>query len=326
MAWSKFGRRQFTGHAIYTAQLSAAGMSASASTFALQTGQGSTFPDGSGGSFVVTVDPNTAAEEKVLCVSRTGDVFTVDTNGRAWDTNGGGAATGSAHSGNASVLHTLSAVDLDEANQAVVNTIGKVTTAGDMLVGSGANALSRVAAIAKGGLWVSTGVGSAPVWLPAGSDGHILAADSTQTDGVKWAQTAVSDPTEPADPTGTVSTTGVMMGLGASWTITPAMTGRVVWIVQGDLEVSTANTTAQVKIAFGTGSAPANGAAPTGTIWGTPINVAPANSPSQQPFSMAALHPGLTVGTAYWLDLILLSDSGSVTASLHQLNAILFEV
>ena len=67
------------------------------------------WPSGASGPFCVTLDRGTATEEKVLCSALVGSVLTVTTRG--YD---GTTAVG--HSVAATIEHTLSAVDLDEAN------------------------------------------------------------------------------------------------------------------------------------------------------------------------------------------------------------------
>lgn len=96
------------------------------------------WPSGTNGAYVVVIDEGTASEEKVLIASRTSTSLSV--SARGYD-----GTTAAAHSSGASIAHCLSAVDFDEANYAVTQTVGKVTTAGDLLVGSGANALVRLA-------------------------------------------------------------------------------------------------------------------------------------------------------------------------------------
>lgn len=81
----------------------------SATTFTVA--DGSTFSTGSGGSFFVTVDGNTALEERILCSSRTGDTFTVASGGRGAD-----GTTAVAHVAGADVFASFSALDADEAN------------------------------------------------------------------------------------------------------------------------------------------------------------------------------------------------------------------
>lgn len=111
----------------------------------------------------------------------------------------------------------------------------------------------------------------------------------------------------PANPTGTTDTTGKMMGLAGS--ITPAQTGRIMITICGNISNSTAaaGDGAKAQIRYGTGSAPANAGALTGTTAGPQVSMllerATASDPF--PFSLTAIVTGLTVGTAYWIDIAL---------------------
>jgi len=73
------------------------------------------WPDGSVGPFYIVIDRAKAAEEKILCVSRAGNVLTVFndgiTNGRAAD---GTSIT--SHAANAATEHIFTATDANEAN------------------------------------------------------------------------------------------------------------------------------------------------------------------------------------------------------------------
>lgn len=82
------------------------------------------WPTGLGGKpFFVVVDRGKLNEEKILCSSRTGNVITVYADGI---TNGRGAddTSISAHSVNAVIEHTFTALDADEANAHVNATAG----------------------------------------------------------------------------------------------------------------------------------------------------------------------------------------------------------
>jgi hypothetical protein len=83
--------------------------------------------------------------------------------------------------------------------------------------------------------------------------------------------------------------------LGA--TITPAKTGKLLIVLSGRA-VPTVAYGSSVDLTYGTGAAPANGAAETGTtICGTPT--APTGTGM---FSLNYILTGLTVGTTYWID------------------------
>src|SRR6185503_7947405 len=82
---------------------------------------------------------------------------------------------------------------------------------------------------------------------------------STSSSGPNYTQS------NPSDPSTTTSTTGVMMGLGSSTTITPNTTGVIMIVVTGDIDNSAAGDGSQVQIRYGTGTPPINGAALTGT-------------------------------------------------------------
>lgn len=132
--------------------------------------------------------------------------------------------------------------------------------------------------------------------------------------------------TQPADPTGTTNTTGVHMGLAA--TITPLYTGRVKATVTGNLTNSTATAGdgAKAQLRWGTGAAPANGAALTGNAVGSiqqsVLERATAND--LQTFCLIYVITGLTKGTQIWVDLMLAAIVGG-TALAKNLNVILEE-
>lgn len=131
----------------------------------------------------------------------------------------------------------------------------------------------------------------------------------------------------PNDPTGTASTTGVMMGLAVP--ITPQFSGRLLVFINGNLTNSTATAGdgAKAQIRYGTGTAPANAAALTGTTAGSiqtsVLERATAND--LQTFALTALVTGLTLGTAVWLDISLAAIVGG-TAIAKNLSVTAVEI
>lgn len=131
----------------------------------------------------------------------------------------------------------------------------------------------------------------------------------------------------PADPTGTTNTTGVMMGLAGS--ITPAVSGRLLICINGNLTNSagTAGNGAKTQIRYGTGAAPSNGAALTGTACGSlqqsVLERAVAND--LQTFCVLCIVPNLPIGTPIWIDLSLAAVSAG-TALAKSLNVMAMEL
>lgn len=113
-----------------------------------------------------------------------------------------------------------------------------------------------------------------------------------------------------ADPTGTTSVSGVMMGLGASAHITPVFSSRVLLNITGFLS-NTGTGITQAQLRWGTGAAPVNGVATTGTLVSQTQSSGVAAG--AYPASMQAVVTGLTPGTAYWFDIALIAGSGTAT-------------
>lgn len=128
----------------------------------------------------------------------------------------------------------------------------------------------------------------------------------------------------PANPTGTTSTTGVMMGLGTSCNLTPVYSTRVK--VDFNFTIQSTGTTAQNSVLkFGTGTAPTNGAAATGTSVGNTRNVTVGIAGAPIPITQGGIITGLTPGTAYWFDLdIFATTSGTDTVKDIDCNAFEF--
>ena len=99
------GVKQYAGNATQSSINNA--INASITGFPISTSVG--WPDGSIGNFVATIDPGLASEEKVLCSGLSGGVLTVVTRG--YD-----GTTAQAHNALAVIIHTISSIDLAEAN------------------------------------------------------------------------------------------------------------------------------------------------------------------------------------------------------------------
>ena len=146
--------------------------------------------------------------------------------------------------------------------------------------------------------------------LQAGPTGPSGPAGSLSTGGVR------AD--NPSDPLATASATAVMMGLAEH--ITPSATGRVLVIASGVASNDAAGKGVAVEIRTGTGAAPANGDAVTGTKRGvTRSNV------DTGAFVTHAIVTGLALSTQIWMDLAVAVTGGSGNASVSNLEISMLE-
>ena len=114
-----------------------------------------------------------------------------------------------------------------------------------------------------------------------------------------------------------------MTGLAGS--ITPKATGNVQITVSGTVSSSAIGDGASIQISHGTGTAPANAATLTGTQDGVAVHYVAATVAGKAPFSLTAYVAGLTVGTAYWLDLAVAATTGG-TATVADISIVAIEV
>lgn len=109
-------------------------------------------------------------------------------------------------------------------------------------------------------------------------------------------------------PTPSTSGSSLMMGLGSSCKITPVRSSTVQITFSGGFRndgVSSAISAAFMQLKYGTGSAPANADAETGTSFGSSVamnNTSKTAQPDYNPVSMTAVITSLAPGTAYWFD------------------------
>jgi hypothetical protein len=129
--------------------------------------------------------------------------------------------------------------------------------------------------------------------------------------GVRNTATASAAPSAPA---GTVSTSAVMMGMGATCKITPQLSGRVQVFFIGAATSSVAGNFSAIQVRWGTGAAPANGVAPAGTAIGQPLAATSASAGQGIPYNIGGVVTGLTPGTPYWFDIGVASSGASSTA------------
>lgn len=128
----------------------------------------------------------------------------------------------------------------------------------------------------------------------------------------------------PANPTGTASTSQVMMGVGGTCKLTPVYSGRI----KLDFHIGVANgavaNASTMTAKFGTGVAPANGVAVTGTSVGTNMVVSSPGASFQANAVVGGIITGLTPGTAYWFDVALSAQANTSTIQAIDCHAMEF--
>ena len=155
------------------------------------------------------------------------------------------------------------------------------------------------------GLTVSSAFAQSSINCDTDNNGalDVSCGGTNRTVAAASAQTPVGSPTKP-------SSTSAYLMQGLAGSITPTGSGKVLIIISGTIVEATgtaAGTGVQYQLSYGTSTAPANAAALTGTQVGTvqkylnPTTVVAADV--AVPFSIQAVVTGLTVGTAYWIDL-----------------------
>lgn len=127
----------------------------------------------------------------------------------------------------------------------------------------------------------------------------------------------------PSNPTETSSGTSVMMGMGGTCALTPAYNTRVRLQWCGVYSSNGTNNSV-LRFYYGTGTAPTNGSAASGTQVGTTLTVSCPATSQTIPFTMSVIITGLTPSTAYWFDIGLAAVSGTSTISSINFEAMEF--
>jgi hypothetical protein len=198
--------RQYSSISVETTL--ASGISSTATSMTVAAGTGSTLlggvslAAGNVDQFTVAIDPDTINEEIVFITAVSTDTFTI-VRGQAGTSN-------ITHSGGATVRHVLTSSDLNFYTAGVATADGAVqksvaTNKGDLLVATSS------ATIARQGV---------------GTNGQVLTADSTLTNGLKWASISVTPRigqvvTAETATTTTTTSTSFVDATGLSVTITP---------------------------------------------------------------------------------------------------------
>lgn len=118
-----------------------------------------------------------------------------------------------------------------------------------------------------------------------------------------------------ASGAGTTSTSVVMLGVGTTCKLTPVYSSRLTVTFAGNIANGTASDAGDLGLYQGSGTAPSNGAAVTGTLRSNTVAFGggAGNSGVNFPFSVTSVITGLTPSTAYWFDIGFASIVGGTT-------------
>jgi hypothetical protein len=131
----------------------------------------------------------------------------------------------------------------------------------------------------------------------------------------------------PADPAGTTSLApaAVYAGMGSTCKITPATTGTVVFHYEfAGTSVSPGG--AAFALYYGSGTAPANGAAVPGSGTALTVYIAAVAGSGGMPWSLTGIATGLTAGTSYWFDVAHEAIINATAATLQRTNCMAWEL
>jgi len=124
----------------------------------------------------------------------------------------------------------------------------------------------------------------------------------------------------------TTSSTAVMGGFGSAWALTPGKASNVRVKVSGWVQCTNAAGASPFQLRYGTGTAPTQAAAVTGTGATTDeFDASPLVAFAIVPFAFEVLLTGLTPATAYWFDLAMRAASGVGTATIKPISVIIEE-
>ncbi len=203
---------------------------------------------------------------------------------------------------------------------------GAGLTGAVLTVNTGALTLSQQTAGAMtvlppaAGATTSTGAGVGAILSINFTGAGVIDALGYLQNGVLVA--AASSQTTAAGPI--TQTTVKMAGLAGS--ITPVFSGTVLLTISGDMaNASGIGEGVQVQASYGTGTAPTSATAVTGTQCGGLQKYNSSTTGGKVPFSVNCLITGMTVGTAYWLDLTEAQVAGG-TASISDVSVSAIEV
>lgn len=169
--------------------------------------------------------------------------------------------------------------------------------------------------------------GAAGAGVPTGGTvGQIIVKQSSTANDTAW-ETVGIDQSAQISPAGVAAASpGKMLGLGVGNQFTPQLSGKVFVTIAGTLGNNIAGGSSACQLRWGTGTPPANAAAPVGTIiGGQAIFFGGGAANNCAPFSISAVIQG-TIGTAMWFDLQLWSQGATATAIVTGATISVFEI
>jgi hypothetical protein len=130
--------------------------------------------------------------------------------------------------------------------------------------------------------------------------------------------------------TNAATTPGIMAGFGTATptatVITPTLSGTVKCIFVGVTDTTVGIAASTVQIAYGSGAPPNQGVAQTGTLLGAPQTVESVAAAGFTSYKRIAVQPALSVGTAYWFDIVYFTSNGTDLSSVSKTDCILKEL